>query len=272
MRDIDELLVLMARLRDPEYGCPWDLKQSFSTLAPYALEEACEVVEAIEREDYENLREELGDLLFQVVFHARIAEESNLFDFSSVIHGLVEKMIHRHPHVFPDGTLTSKNTSKSILSYEEVQQLWRKRKEEEKQKNNKGEKNTSILPDALPLMLPTLRKAEKIQNAVAGVGFDLDTVDQVEDKIKKDLSELNAAVSLKEGRKRMEEKVGDLLFACVYYARHLDVDPDMALRAVTKKFECRFGEMKEYTTREGENFDKMSWQKMEDYWQRIESL
>ena len=272
MADINDLLVLMARLREPQLGCPWDLKQDFSTIAPYTLEEACEVVDAIEREDYDNLREELGDLLFQVVFHARMAEEAEYFSFSSIVHELVEKLVRRHPHVFPDGTLASENTPETRLTPEQVKERWQQIKAEEKQAKGNNENRLSALPDHLPATLPALKKAEKIQQAAARVGFDWDTSDQVEDKIREELQEISEAVSLGEGKERVTEELGDLLFACVNYARHLGVDPEMALRGATSKFDGRFRKMEVRMSEEGDTFEQLSLDEMEAYWQQAKRI
>ena len=267
--DINDLLTLMTRLRDPETGCPWDLKQSFSTIAPYTLEEACEVVEAIERRDFDNLREELGDLLFQVVFYAQMAKEEQRFGFQQIVDELVAKLVRRHPHVFPDGTLASVVTPETRLSPEQVKERWQQIKAEEKKiKKSTTETVHSALPDDLPVTLPALKKAEKIQQAAARVGFDWDIAAQVETKIREELQEVKEAADQQEGQERIAEEIGDLLFACVNYARHLKVDPEMALRQATRKFDQRFREMESCMVAEGVTFEQLSLEAMEGYWKK----
>ena len=261
---IKELIALMARLRHQEYGCPWDIKQTFSTIAPYTLEEASEVAEAIAREDYENLKEELGDLLFQVIFHARMAEEAGLFNFDDVCRELQAKLLRRHPHVFPDGTMGSFASEKK-LTPEEVKQKWLEIKAEEKAVKGKSA-STSAMPDDLPSSLPSLIQAEKIQSAAAKVGFDWPDLDPVIDKIHEELHEVQDARS--EGQERTSEEMGDLLFACVNLARHLKVDSEMALRKATIKFDQRFRSMEALAKDNEQDFQQLSLEEMEAYWQQ----
>ena len=259
----DDLVYLMNRLRDPNTGCPWDLKQSFDTIAPYTLEETCEVLEAIASKDRINLKEELGDLLFQVVFHARMAQEESSFDLSDVIHGLVSKMIRRHPHVFPDGTLHSERTGNETTTPEQVTERWGQIKQQEKA----GQcSSLSAMPDKLPAALPAMEKAKKIQKAAAKTGFDWPDCSQVYDKIQEELTELQEAQT--ESQERVAEEFGDLLFACVNLARHLQVDPDMALRQATGKFEQRFRTMESLAQAEEQVFQQLTLDEMETYWQQ----
>ena len=261
---IDDLIILMARLRDTEHGCPWDLKQTFATIAPYTLEEACEVAEAIEREDYDNLKEELGDLLFQVIFHAQMASENGLFDFSGISEGLLVKLLRRHPHVFPDGSLES-FASEQKLTPEEVKQKWQEIKVEEKRQKGQKERR-SAMPDDLPRLLPTLQRAEKIQAAAARVGFDWPEAEPVFDKIHEELDEIREARS--ESQERISEEVGDLIFACVNLARHLGVDADMALRKACHKFDGRFRNMEALARNHEQTFEQLTLEEMEHYWQK----
>ncbi|HVT55368.1 MAG TPA: nucleoside triphosphate pyrophosphohydrolase [Xanthobacteraceae bacterium] len=226
-RDIRRLIELMAALRTPGTGCPWDLQQSFETIAPYTIEEAYEVADAINRRDLPGLTDELGDLLLQVVFHARMAEEQGAFDFGDVVHAITSKLIRRHPHVFGDT---------GSLSPEEVKGLWQKIKDEERSKKKSGEGAESIL-DGITLALPALDRAEKLTRRAATVGFDWPDVPQTRAKIEEELQETIAAEN---DPKAAAEEIGDLLFAVVNYARKLNVDPESALRATNDKFMRRF--------------------------------
>ncbi|WP_330926344.1 nucleoside triphosphate pyrophosphohydrolase [Candidatus Sororendozoicomonas aggregata] len=264
---LNDLLALMAILRDPDKGCPWDLDQTFSTIAPYTLEEACEVVEAIEQNDFENLREELGDLLFQVVFHARMAEESGLFDFSAVVTALVDKLLCRHPHVFPDGTLASAG-ARPTLTPEEVKARWEAVKSEQRQKKCPRHQRQSALPSQLPVSLPSLSKAMKVQEAAARVGFDWSEPEPVADKINEELAEIMAAAAL-DDQEALTEEVGDLLFACVNYARHLKVNPEMALRGAIRKFDRRFRAMEAEAARQSTALPLLTLAEMEALWQQV---
>ena len=264
--DLNNLLTLMARLRDPERGCPWDIKQTFATIAPHTLEEACEVVEAIEREDFDNLREELGDLLLQVIFHAQMASEAGYFDFADISQELLAKLIRRHPHVFPNGRLEPEDgftSSATAMSAEQVLVKWDEIKASEKKAKGQG---NSVMPDNLPRMLPTLQRAEKIQVAAARAGFDWPNADPVFDKIYEELDEILAA--REEGQERVAEEVGDLLFACVNLARHLGVDGDMALRRASHKFADRFRKMEALAAGRDQPFTQLTLAEMEAYWQQ----
>ncbi|OED41116.1 nucleoside triphosphate pyrophosphohydrolase [Endozoicomonas sp. (ex Bugula neritina AB1)] len=264
--EMDNLLTLMRRLRDPDAGCPWDLKQNFATIAPFTLEEAYEVVDAIEREDYTHLKEELGDLLFQVVYHVQMADEQGLFDFSDVAQGIYEKLLRRHPHVFPDGTLNSFGQA-SELSPEEIKRLWHDIKQQEKQmKPAESEKQPSAMPDDLPVVLPALQRAAKIQHAAAQTGFDWPDADPVFEKIQEEILEIKEARS--ESIQRVEEELGYLMFACVNLARHLGVDADTALRKATSKFDQRFRRMEQIAVERQVDFPQLSLDEMEAYWQQ----
>ena len=264
----DDLVYLMSRLRDPDTGCPWDLEQDFSTIAPYTLEETCEVLEAIANKDYDNLKEELGDLLFQVIFHSRMAQEQSLFDMSDVMNGLISKMVRRHPHVFPDGTLHSERTSAETTTSDQVTESWAQIKQREKAEAAllNETKTASAMPDTLPSALPAMERAKKIQKAAAKTGFDWPDCAPVYDKIHEEIIELQEAES--EGRERMTEELGDLLFACVNLARHLKVDPEMALRQATGKFEKRFRTMESIALADDQEFQQLTLDEMEAYWQQ----
>jgi nucleoside triphosphate diphosphatase len=221
-RDIGALIALMAALRTPKTGCPWDLEQSFATIAPYTIEEAYEVADAIERRDFPGLKDELGDLLLQVAFHARMAEEEGKFDFGDVVQAITEKLVRRHPHVFGDAR---------DLKPDEVKALWSKIKADER----RGEAPRRTL-DGVTLALPALTRALKLQDKAAKVGFDWKKKSDVEAKVAEEMRELAAA----DNPAAAQEEFGDLLFALVNLARFLDVDPEDALRKATAKFERRF--------------------------------
>jgi ATP diphosphatase len=236
-RDISRLNEIMAALRTPDTGCPWDLEQTFATIAPYTLEEAYEVADAIERGDFANLREELGDLLLQVVFHARMAEEEGRFDFGDVVDAITRKLIRRHPHVFGDGR---------DLSSDEVKALWGRIKAEEKRERVEA-RRAAGLPAAeaagalagVPLALPALSRALKLQQKAGKVGFDWNDPRAVLVKLREEIDEVEAELEAGDAE-RVAGEVGDLLFAVANLARHLRVDPEAALRGANAKFERRF--------------------------------
>jgi len=230
---IADLRYLMARLRDPQTGCPWDLKQTYSSIAPYTVEEVYEVVDAIGRNDLTDLSEELGDLLFQIIFYCQLAEEQGQFDFDKVVATITSKLIRRHPHVFPEGTLESTREGTSI-DEQQIKRNWESIKQQERQQ--KG--NSGILDD-IPLALPALSRAAKLQKRAASFGFDWTEVGDVIDKVKEELDELQHEVDHGDQSSR-EDELGDLMFACVNLARHLSIDPERALALANNKFKRRF--------------------------------
>jgi ATP diphosphatase len=233
---LTDLRYLMARLRDPETGCPWDIKQSYSTIASHTVEEVYEVVDAIERNNLSDLSEELGDLLFQIVFYCQLAEEQGEFDFDTVINHITSKLVRRHPHVFPEGTLESTRAGSSI-DEQQIKKNWEAIKQEERQ--DKG--NTGILDD-VPMALPAQLRATKLQKRAANYNFDWPNTEGVMDKVKEELAELQQEVD--SGDKALqEEELGDLMFACVNLARHLSIDPERALAKTNNKFKRRFESM-----------------------------
>ncbi|WP_376696339.1 nucleoside triphosphate pyrophosphohydrolase [Wenzhouxiangella sp. EGI_FJ10305] len=229
---IDRLTDIMARLRDPERGCPWDVEQTFRTIAPYTVEEAHEVADAIERADFEDLRDELGDLLFQVVFHARMAEEQSLFGFDDVVEAISDKLVRRHPHVFGDASFN--NVEEQTANWEDIKAA---------ERAEKGQADESLL-DGVSRGLPALRRAVKLQKRAARVGFDWPDPDPIFDKLREEAEELRAALA-NEDVDNIEEEIGDLLFVITNLARKLDVDPGAALRRCNHKFERRFRTMEE---------------------------
>ncbi|MDZ7791646.1 MAG: nucleoside triphosphate pyrophosphohydrolase [Xanthomonadales bacterium] len=229
---IERLIDIMARLRDPERGCPWDVEQTFRTIAPYTVEEAHEVADAIERDDFDDLRDELGDLLFQVVFHARMAEEQSLFGFDDVADAISDKMVRRHPHVFGDASFD--NVDQQSANWEAIKAA---------ERAEKGKAGESAL-DGVARGLPALRRAVKLQKRAARVGFDWPGPDPIFDKLHEEAEELRAALDNADVD-NIEEEIGDLLFVITNLARKLDVDPGAALRRCNRKFERRFRTMEE---------------------------
>ena len=253
MSSIDKLLEVMRRLRDPETGCPWDVEQDFSTIAPYTIEEAYEVADAIEREDFDELRSELGDLLFQVVFYAQMGSEKGYFDFDDVAGGISDKMIRRHPHVF--GSDEERATGKVDGSWEEIKEQERAVHEDE-----------SALA-GVAKALPALKRAQKLGKRAGRVGFDWPDTTGVKLKIHEELDELQEAVGTRDPEK-VEDELGDLLFAVVNLARHLDIDSEKALTGANSKFERRFRAMEADIGAENQDFRKMSLESLERHWRK----
>ncbi|MCS5587719.1 MAG: nucleoside triphosphate pyrophosphohydrolase [Porticoccaceae bacterium] len=230
---VTDLQYLMSRLRDPETGCPWDIKQTYKSITAYTVEEVYEVVDAIDRNDLTHLSEELGDLLFQIIFYCQLAEEQGAFDFDQVVSKITCKLVRRHPHVFPEGSLQSTRAGTAI-DEQEIKRNWESIKQQERQQ--KGE--PGILDD-IPLALPALGRAMKLQKRAAGVGFDWSGVGDVISKVREELDELQDEVDNGDQASR-EEELGDLIFTCVNLARHLSIDPERALALSNNKFKRRF--------------------------------
>jgi nucleoside triphosphate diphosphatase len=269
--DIQRLLEIMAALRTPGTGCPWDLEQDFRSIAPYTLEEAYEVVDAIERGDLADLQDELGDLLLQVAFHARMAEERGAFAFGDVVDAITRKLIRRHPHVFGEGR---------DLAPDEVKVLWDSIKRQEKAdraaarveggRDAPGEPGTEPGSEpgflgGIPTGLPALTRAHKLTARAAKVGFDWPDANQVVDKVREELREVEDAVASGDGDK-IEDEVGDLLFAVTNLARHLRVDPEAALRRTNLKFERRFHAIETALEAQGRTLEEASLDEMERLW------
>jgi ATP diphosphatase len=263
-RDIATLLDIMAALRTPVTGCPWDLEQDFSTIAPYTLEEAYEVADAIERGDMDDLREELGDLLLQVVFHARMAQEDGSFDFGGVVEAITTKMIRRHPHVFGDADARSAGMAKG---------MWNRIKTEEKAErlarraaSGLPESGTGFL-DGVPVVHTALTRALKLQEKAATVGFDWGAAGPVLDKIEEEIGELREAIAGGQAD-AVKDEFGDLLFAVVNLGRHLKVDPEAALRGTNEKFRTRFHAVETALTARGDTLEAATLEEMEELWQQ----
>ena len=269
-----ELLTLMARLRDPRSGCPWDLAQSFKTIAPYTLEEAYEVADAIENGDRDKLRDELGDLLFQVVFHARMAEERGWFDFSQVAAGICDKLIRRHPHVFHGKSVGSAGPVLDAATDAALWQQWEAQKERERgaAAHARGERDAGVLAD-VPRALPALLRAAKLGKRAARVGFDWDAPAGVRAKVAEELSELDRAMEQDDATRTASasaavvEELGDLLFALANLGRHLRVEAETALRGANAKFEQRFGYMERAAAQRGLVLRELTLAQWEALWE-----
>jgi MazG family protein len=256
---LEDLLAVMARLRDPESGCPWDVKQSFTTIAPYTIEEAYEVADAIARADLDGLKDELGDLLLQVVYHAQMASEQSRFEFADVVDGIARKMIRRHPHVFEDPSL-----GEEFMSTD----LWDRIKAEEKAERGNGATSASVLGE-VPVGLPALTRAVKLQKRAAKVGFDWPSLAPVLEKAEEEIAELKDAVADKKSggpQERIVEEFGDFLFVMANVARHLGVDPEAALRAANAKFVRRFESIETALAAEGRRPEDATLEEMNTLW------
>jgi nucleoside triphosphate diphosphatase len=268
-RDISRLLEIMAALRTPKTGCAWDLAQDFKSIAPYAIEEACEVVDAIEREDFVDLRDELGDLLLQVVFHARMAQERGLFDFGGVVEAINQKMIRRHPHVFGEP---------EARTPEAVEGVWAEIKAQEKAEKAAA-RIAAGLPEAarqgyladVPVALPALTRAIKLQDKASKVGFDWNDARLVLAKIREECDEAEEALD-RGDMAHVQSEIGDLLFAVANLARHARVDPETALRGCNAKFERRFHYIQQQIEKNNKKLGEVSLEEMDALWDEAKSL
>jgi ATP diphosphatase len=255
---MDRLLRIMATLRNPDGGCPWDLEQSFATIAPHTLEEAYEVVEAIEANDKAALKDELGDLLFQVVFYAQMAKEEGSFDFDQIAEAICDKMERRHPHVF--------GTAKRVDSENHIT-LW-----EEQKAAERAEKAATGALDGVSVALPALSRAVKLQKRASRVGFDWPGAEQVFDKLSEEIGELRDELVETPNQDRIAEEMGDILFVCANLARKLGVDPETALRGCNQKFERRFRHIETRLDAQGRRPDQASLSEMEELWGEAKTL
>jgi MazG family protein len=260
---LDDLLAVMARLRDKDAGCPWDVEQSFATIAAYTIEEAYEVVDAIARDDLDGLKEELGDLLLQVVYHAQMAAEMRRFDFADVVDVIARKMIRRHPHVFADASRDEFLTG----------DMWQRIKNEEKAERGAAAEGSRL--DDVPLALPALTRAVKLQARAADVGFDWPSLVPVLAKAEEEIAELRTAIAASEGdksrTKSVAEEFGDLLFVMANVARHLKVDPEAALRGGNAKFVWRFKSIEAALAKDGRKPEDATLEEMDQLWDEAKS-
>jgi len=256
---MNQLLKIMARLRDPENGCPWDVEQNFSTIAPHTIEEAYEVADAIEKNDFSELKDELGDLLFQVVFHSRMAEELGHFNFSDVASAISDKMIRRHPHVFADATIDTAEAQ--TVHWEDIK---------EAERGNKVSDDDSALA-GVTSGLPALLRAQKLQKRAARVGFDWPDPEPVFVKISEEIDEIHEVTENGSDHDRLEDEIGDLLFACVNLARKFDLDAESALRRGNLKFERRFRRIESLLKDQGRAAEQATLEEMEGLWGQAKS-
>ena len=258
MKELNEQLNILIKtfkeLRNPESGCPWDREQTFKSIASCSIEEAYEVADAIEREDFDSLKSELGDLLFQVIFHAEMASEKEIFDLEDVIFELNDKLTRRHPHVFKDGSVSSAQDSLKI--WEDIKAQERK------------EKKQDSLMDDVPVNLPSLSRAKKLQKRAARVGFDWQNSDRVFDKIDEEILELKNEKAT-ENKERISEEIGDIFFTLVNLTRHYDLDPEDIIRKANLKFEMRFRKMEQLAEQMNERLDDMTLEQLEIMWQKV---
>ncbi len=261
MSEIDRLLDIMARLRDPDGGCPWDLEQTFATIAPHTIEEAYEVAQAIADHDMAGLADELGDLLFQVVFYAQMARETGAFDFDDVVRNISDKMLRRHPHVFGD---------ENIASAAAQTRSWESLKAEERAARAKGGEASAL--DGVAHALPALARAAKLQKRAARVGFDWPDLRPVLAKMREELDELETELD-DDGAppERLAEEVGDVLFVCANIARHAGVDAEVALRAANEKFDRRFRRIEALLAEAGKTPEQSTLEEMDRFWDQAKA-
>lgn len=276
--DLDDLLYLMRRLREPEKGCPWDLKQTYETIVPHTLEEAYEVADAIERGSPEDLRDELGDLLFQVVFYSQLAKEEQKFDFNGITDAIVRKLLRRHPHVFPNENLHAYHDTGTSFSDEDIKQQWEQIKARERaaKPQNDLEHQPSSLLDDIPVNMPALNRAEKLQKRASQHGFDWQSLPPVLDKLEEEIAELKHEIRRFDGRdlrdpevhKPLLDEMGDVFFCCVNLARFLKVNPDEALRSTNHKFYQRFTYLERSLASQGRKVDDCSLDELDRLWDK----
>ena len=273
---IEDLKHLMARLRDPDTGCPWDTRQTFASIVPHTLEEAYEVADAIERGDYPHLKDELGDLLFQVIFYTRMGQEQGHFDFDSVVDQLVSKLIRRHPHVFPEGTLESEVDPRNRPDEAWIKASWERIKAEERALNPRPEAATASRLDGVARTLPAMARAEKLQKRASNHGFDWPDIEPVFDKLHEEIDELKEAWHAAQAgtgpTDALEDELGDLLFVCVNLACFMKVNPEQALKRTNHKFEARFRAIESRLADEGRDMDDETLAALDAIWQQVKGV
>ncbi|WP_028748120.1 nucleoside triphosphate pyrophosphohydrolase [Rhizobium mesoamericanum] len=268
-KDISRLIEIMAALRNPETGCPWDIVQTFETIKPYTIEEAYEVSDAIERNDMDDLCDELGDLLLQVVFHARMAEEAGEFSFGDVVEAITRKMIRRHPHVFARSDADTPDAVKK--QWDDIKQAEKRQRAERRAKRGISEDFKAGFLGSVQRSFPALTEALKLQERAAKVGFDWSAPEPILDKIEEEIGELR--VALAEGdQTKVSDELGDLIFAIVNIGRHVKADPEQSLRGTNTKFRRRFNHIETVLDAEGETLEAASLERMEEIWQAAKAI
>ncbi|NKJ76658.1 nucleoside triphosphate pyrophosphohydrolase [Rhizobium leguminosarum bv. viciae] len=268
-KDISRLIEIMAALRHPETGCPWDIVQSFETIKPYTIEEAYEVSDAIERGDMDDFCDELGDLLLQVVFHARMAEEAGEFSFGDVVNAITAKMIRRHPHVFARSAADTPDAVKR--QWDEIKQAEKRERTERRSRRGITEDFNSGFLGSVQRSFPALTEALKLQERAAKVGFDWSAPEPILDKIEEEIGELR--VALREGdQAKVSDELGDLIFAVVNIGRHVKADPEQAVRGTNTKFRRRFSHIEQVLEEEGETLEDATLERMEEIWQAAKAI
>ena len=272
---IEDLKALMARLREPETGCPWDSRQTFSSIVPHTIEEAYEVADAIEQQDYPHLKDELGDLLFQVIFYGQIGKEDGHFDFDGIVDHLVRKLIRRHPHVFPEGTLESRIDPDNRPDEAWIKESWERIKAEERAEKPVTDVSVSRL-DGIARTLPGIARAEKLQRRAGRHGFDWPDIAPVFDKLHEEIDELKEAWQNAEAgtgeHDAVEDELGDLMFVCVNLARFMKVNPEQALKRTNHKFEARFRAIERILASQGRDMDNESLEALDAIWQQVKGV
>ncbi|MBB2836811.1 UNVERIFIED_ORG: ATP diphosphatase [Rhizobium etli] len=268
-KDISRLIEIMAALRHPETGCPWDIEQNFQSIKPYTIEEAYEVSDAIERGDMDDLCDELGDLLLQVVFHARMAEEAGEFSFGDVVNAITTKMIRRHPHVFARSEADTPDAVK--IQWDEIKQAEKRERAERRSRRGITEDFKGGFLGSVQRSFPALTEALKLQERAAKVGFDWSAPEPILDKIEEEIGELRMA--LRDGdRAKVSDELGDLIFAVVNIGRHVKTDPEQALRGTNTKFRRRFNHIEQVLDAEGETLEAATLERMEEIWQAAKAI
>lgn len=261
MQPMTRLLEIMQALRDKESGCAWDIAQNFQSIAAYTVEEAYEVADAIERDDMRDLKDELGDLLFQVVYHAQMANEIGAFDFQDVVAAINDKLVRRHPHVFG---------AEKCRDKAELEQQWEQHKQLEREQKSNQTQGSSL--DGIAATLPALRWSHKIQKRAASTGFDWPSIEPVFEKLEEEVAELKAEINQADNQEKILDEFGDVMFVCVNLAMHLDVNPEMALRHANHKFIMRFKTMEQLISDDKKSLSALSLEQMEGYWQKSKKL
>mgnify|MGYP003630768257 FL=1 len=268
-KDISRLIEIMAALRDPQTGCPWDLKQDFQSIKPYTIEEAYEVADAIERNDMDDLTDELGDLLLQVVFHARMAQENGDFEFGDVVEAITRKLIRRHPHVFSNASTDTPEGVK--VQWDDIKAAEKAERASRRQARGEAVDGDGGRLEGVPRALPALTEAIKLQQQAARVGFDWNEAAPVLAKIEEELAELREALESND-KGKVQEEFGDLVFALVNLGRHVGAEPEMALRGTNQKFRRRFSHIEKTLEAKGEDLQQASLERMEQLWGEAKGL